>query len=686
MEQLSGQIIKGYELRERVGAGGFGAVYKAFQSTIGREVAIKIILPGFSNRPEFIRRFEIEAQVIARLEHLHITPLYDYWRDPDGAYLVMRYLRGGSLREALKVKPYDIEAAAFTIDQIASALSTAHRNDIVHRDIKPGNILLDEDGNAYLSDFGIAKNLADLSGDITEADAIVGSLDYLSPEQARSEPVTDRTDIYSLGVLIYEMLTGLHPFHHVSSVERLYKHINDPLPRIDSLDPSVLESINAVVKKATAKNPDNRYVSVIELAEAFRAAAALGQDALSSNALEQLTQREQDILRLLAQGMTNKEIAEELFITVATVKWYNQQIYSKLNVRSRVQAVARAREYQLLGQRGAEDSAQTSISILPDLNNPYKGLRAFQAADRADFFGRERLTEKLLKCLADSANDERFVAVIGPSGSGKSSVVRAGLVPAIRDGALPGSENWFVVEMIPGVHPIDTLEVALVKIAGQHGESLHQQLQRDQRGLLRAAELVLPDDSSELTLIIDQFEEVFTLVDDLTLRQKFLDLIYSAATEPRGRVRIVITLRADFYDRPLQYQDFGNLLRSNMETVLPLSAKELERAIVGPADRIRVGFEDGLVAHIVSEMTYQTGALPLLQYALAELFEKRNGRVLTHDAYQEIGGAVGALAKRAEEVYQELDPDGRETARQMFLRLVTLGDGNRRYAPAGDSQ
>jgi serine/threonine-protein kinase len=156
MAELSGSVIKGYELSEHIGTGGFGAVYRAYQSTVGREVAIKVILPDFANQPEFVRRFETEAQLIARLEPMNITPLYDYWRDPKGAYLVMRYLRGGNLNDALKQGAYDLEAAALLIDQVASALAVAHRNQVIHRDIKPANILLDEDGNAYISDFGLA--------------------------------------------------------------------------------------------------------------------------------------------------------------------------------------------------------------------------------------------------------------------------------------------------------------------------------------------------------------------------------------------------------------------------------------------------------------------------------------------------------------------------------------------------
>src|SRR5581483_5415146 len=138
---------------------GYGAVFRAYQPVIERDVAIKIILPQYANYPDFIRRFESEAQMVARLEHPHIVPLYDYWRAPDGAYLVMRWLRGGSLHAALQAGPLPGEALGRVLEQIGGALVAAHRRGIVHRDLKPANILLDEDGNAYLADFGIAKDL-----------------------------------------------------------------------------------------------------------------------------------------------------------------------------------------------------------------------------------------------------------------------------------------------------------------------------------------------------------------------------------------------------------------------------------------------------------------------------------------------------------------------------------------------
>ncbi len=677
MELTLGQHLKGYELRERLAAGGFGAVYRAYQTGVGRDVAIKIILPAVANQPEFIRRFETEAQLIARLEHLHIVPLYDYWRDPDGAYLVMRWLKGGSLCDSLMHGAFELEAALLLTDHITSALEAAHRSGVIHRDLKPANIFLDEDGNAYLGDFGIAKDLTNPSASSTAEDVILGTLDYISPEQARNEPITPRTDIYSFGVVLYEMLTGLHPFPNITSVERLYKHLNEPLPLIDA--PDIPAGVNEVIQKATAKDPAKRYASASELAVAFRQAAVFSGANPPEDPVEVLTLREQEILRLIIQGLPNKEIAQRLTFTVGTVKWYITQIYRKLHVRGRVQAIVRARELDLISTTSAPSLEPLTLiggvtTSEFHLENPYKGLRAFKSADHDDYFGQEKLIDKLVKRLTETGENSRFLAVIGPSGSGKSSLVKAGLIPALWRGAVTGSERWYVVEMLPASHPLDELEVALIRIASTQAHNLREHLERDRRGLLRAAQIVLPDDG-DLLLVIDQFEEVFTLLEDEVARVHFLSLIHTAVTEPRSRVRVVITLRADFYDRPLQYPDFGELVRSRMETILPLSAEGLERAIARPAERVGVSFETGLIPSIIQEIHYQPGALPLLQYALTELFEQRQGRVITHENYRAIGKTTGALAKRAEEIYCELPPEQQAIAQQMFLRLVTLGEG-----------
>lgn len=377
MNDLSGSNLKGYEIEERIGAGGFGAVYKARQSTVGREVAIKVILPGYANQPDFIRRFETEAQTVARLEHMHIVPLYDFWRDPEGAYIVMRRYRGGSLRDALSTDGrFEPMAAAGILNQIASGLALAHRNQVIHRDLKPGNILLDEDGNGYLADFGIAKDIG-VSGEVTEPDQIIGSPDYLAPEQARSESVTPQTDIYSLGVVLYELLTGQHPFPNISGVERLFKHLNEPLPTIEDLDATLQSSINEVIQKATQKNPLHRYADVIEMAAAFHAAVQQGES--PSDVVGMLTPREQEILQLIMDGLTNRQIAERLFVTLATIKWYIRQLLSAFEDYSSVKVAPPA--IGSLIEPLSDRELEVLQLVAEGLSNREIGKRLFLALD-----------------------------------------------------------------------------------------------------------------------------------------------------------------------------------------------------------------------------------------------------------------------------------------------------------------
>jgi WD40 repeat protein/DNA-binding SARP family transcriptional activator len=299
------------------------------------------------------------------------------------------------------------------------------------------------------------------------------------------------------------------------------------------------------------------------------------------------------------------------------------------------------------------------------VRNPYKGLRPFVEADADDFFGRELLTTQLV----ERAVTDRFVAVVGPSGSGKSSVVRAGVVPALRE------RGFRVVEVTPGGYPLEELEAALLRIAENPPASLLEQLASDERGLLRAVKRVLPGDASELLLVLDQLEELFTLVGDERVREHYLASIECAVRDPHSRVRVVTTLRADFYDRPLLVRGFGELVRDGVEVVLPLSPEELERAIAAPARQVGLHLEEGLLAEIVADVVDEPSALPLLQYALTQLAERRDRTLLTRAAYRDIGGISGALAGSAEALYAQLDDVGRDAARQLFLRLVAVGSG-----------
>ncbi len=593
MDNPARHNLRGYELAERIGRGNFGEVYRAFQPVIEREVAIKLILPTYANHPEFIRRFETEAHLIARLEHPHIVPLFDYWREPDRAYLVMRLLPN-NLRKILSNGPLSLSEAVRVVDQIASALTLAHRQDVIHRDIKPDNILFDDDGNAYLTDFGLAKVYHESFVDTDEG--ITGSPAYMSPEQIKNDPITPAADVYAMGLLIYEMVTGEHPFVGLSMVDTITHQLYELVPSINASRYGLPEGINTIIQHATVKEVEYRYPDVRTLASEFRNMAA-----------------ERHAVAVIVESTTHIE-------------------------------------------------------------NPYKGLRAFQEADAADFFGRTALIKEMLRLMGAKHEMARFLAVIGPSGSGKSSLVHAGLIPALRKDQLPGSEKWFIVTLTPGQQPIKELATALLRVASAQLD-LTQLLEENADGLLVAAKQILADTDGDLLLVIDQFEELFTYEQPESERRQFLNVLHTAVTAPDSRIRLIISLRADFYDRPLLYEDFGKLMQARTQVVLPLTTLELEQAIIAPAERVDVVVEPNLVAAMVADVRQEPGALPLLQYALTEVFERREGRTITLQAYEDIGKVAGALARRAENVFNEMPLEQQTIAAQIFLRLVTLGEG-----------
>jgi WD40 repeat protein/serine/threonine protein kinase len=626
----SGRTLKGYELRERIGFGGFGVVYRAYQPSLEREVAIKIILPEHANSPNFIRRFEVEAQLIARLEHLHIVPLHDYWREPDMACFVMRYLRGGSLQQVIDQQgPWPPSDAARLLEQIASALDSAHQHQIIHRDIKPANILLDENRNAYLADFGIAKIINPLQTEPDDVDRY-GSPAYVSPEQVMGSAVSPQTDIYSLGVVLYMLLTGRTPFLDPRTTTVIRRQLNEDLPPLQTLRPDLphAAAINILIWRATSKRPEARYSTAMSMATDFR--------------------------QIISPNFSPGDIATRLSAPTPQI------------------SVIPA------GQRTFLIDTPVQVS------NPYKGLRAFQEADVGDFFGRTDLVERLITRLLEDRVQARFLALVGPSGSGKSSVVQAGLIPMLRRGALPSSDTWFYAQMTPGTDPLRQLIDSLLSVAPATLNAPLERLQSGQQGLHHLITEILEHQSGELFLLIDQFEELFTLTTDELARSRFLGLLEYALAHSLSRLRVVITIRADFYDRPLLYPGFNEWLRNRTEIILPLNTADMEQAIVGPVQSISIRYEVGLVAHIIAQIGSQPGALPLLEYTLTELFERREGFALTRQAYDASGGVLGALSHRADEVYNQLDAASQRAAQQLFLRLVridqTAKDTRRRVA------
>ncbi len=380
---LRGEPLRGYRLLERIGSGRFGVVFRAVQPHVGRDVAVKVFHEQIAMDPGFVLRFERDAQLAAALEHPHIVPMYDYWREPGRAYLVSRYMRGGSLR-ALDERGghLDHDRALRIVEQIASALAFAHRQGAAHGAVSMSNVLFDGEGNAYLGDFRVGEGIT----------------------------------------------------------------------------PDTEEDLRALAELARGLLGNEVPVSLAEILDT-------------------------------GVGATDGPGAEA------------------------IAGVAR----EVLEHRTASPSRE------PDERNPYKGLRAFTEADAGDFFGREELTQRLLTRLNEPGPGARFLAVVGPSGSGKSSVVRAGLVPALRRGGMPTSRQVVVTDLFPGRHPLDELESAIVRVATSPPTRLGDLLRDGPRGLLEAADRVAPADA-ELVLVVDQFEELFTLTTDERERELTLEV------------------------------------------------------------------------------------------------------------------------------------------------------------------
>ncbi len=310
--------------------------------------------------------------------------------------------------------------------------------------------------------------------------------------------------------------------------------------------------------------------------------------------------------------------------------------------------------------------------------NPYKGLRPFEERDSADFFGREALVGRLLERLGQASRAAGFLGIVGPSGCGKSSVVRAGMIPALRAGSLPGSNAWRIAIMLPGAHPFRELAAALRTL----GLDVPRDLEDPGSGQDRPGGALIRSTAGETTtlLVIDQLEELFTLVEDPAERSGFIAMLADALSDPGSKLLVTATLRADHLTDALVEPMLGDLLRTGTEIVTPLTRDELERAIELPANAVGVRLEAGLATEMLADLARQPGELPLLQYALTELFERSDGQRLTRDSYAAIGGIAGALGRRADEALAGLDADGRELARQVLLRLVAAGESGQPVA------
>ena len=608
-----------FQIVRPLGRGGMGEVFLGHDTILDRAVAIKLIgtrTPDLASRDRFLR----EARAIARLSHPNVVTIFRVGTTADGRpFLVQELIRGTSLdRLARPVPPARLATLALGI---ARGLAAAHRRAILHRDIKPANVMLDDHGTPRLLDFGLAKlsqpdepaaslwpratsgacdGHASLvvavtadrpralaagastaprgiaahetatgtpapTGAPTGSGAVLGTPRYAAPERWRGEPATARSDLYSLGVLLYELATGVAPF---------------PQTEVAELERAVL---------AGAPRP------VAELAALPPALARLVMRCLA--------------LDPAARPASAADLAHELELLVA------------------------------------------GAPAIPD-GNPYRGLRAFRAEHRALFFGRGGDVAELV----DRFQSEALLVVAGDSGIGKSSLCHAGVVPAVIAGALADHRRWRAITLAPGRRPWDRLCEALGVTC-------------DPVELLRRAR---PVDGDGILLVIDPLEELVTVAEPAQAAR--VAAMLAALADGTPGIKALLAVRGDFLTRVAAIAELERAITRGLHLLRVLSPSDLRDAIMGPARAHGVAFESpALVDTLIATVAAEPGALPLLQFALAALWQRRDvARALIPEAaLAALGVVAGALARHADQVVLELAAPARAAARSVLLRLVT---------------
>ncbi len=622
-----------YAVRHEIARGGFAVVVLAWDEDLDSAVALKILdYDPAGAGDEFQRRFIEEARMLRRIRSHHVVTVHDVGRLNDGRpYFVMDYADRGTLNDWLARRSagriqapggIDMRELMVLVDALADGLSAIHRAGLVHRDIKPANILFQSlrqvvaDPDLTVRHLPAQPGPQEIGGPFHDARILVGDLGIAK-------------DVVRSGVRA-TMLGGTPDYHAPEQLD-----IEAPLTPAADI-----------------------YAATAVLYQLLSGARPPKPDMLDS----QFPQSLERWRGVLCGGLAVDPA--ERFVSIQS--W-------------------RAAIHDVLAEAAAEATPQPSTSTMTFSAQavsgecPYKGLSAFQPEDADRFYGREALTEELVRRL----QMQKVLVVGGPSGSGKSSLVRAGLIPALRAGAGPGGARCRIVVMTPGRDALAELYFQLVQALEQAPGAERPMIRPEDlahRPAL-ARRLAHPTGAEPpLVLCIDQFEELFTLSPPAQ-RQPFIEAL-SAMTDPAdSQVRIVIAVRADYYAACAQVPWLAERFTDNQVLVGPMSPAELRRAITEPARRAGLYLERNRVDAIIDEAGNEAGSLPLISHALVETWMRRKGATLTLEGFRAAGGVAGAIAQTADVIFEQRFGEAEQAAtRRLFLRLVSPGEG------AGDTR
>ena len=584
---MIGRTLGHYQITEKLGEGGMGVVYRARDPRLGRDVAIKVLPGEVAGSPERLQRFEREARAVAALNHPSILTVFDVGMHDGAPYVVTELLEGETLRAFVsRYSSTPRQVLAFML-QAARGLEAAHAKGIIHRDIKPENLFVTTDGRVKVLDFGLAKLTASQAregsaateSDPTATGQMLGTPGYMSPEQVRGLPLDARTDVFSFGVVLYELLSGKHPFRRETPMATLSAILEETPPELSVTARHVSPQVAAIVVRCLEKPREERFASGHDLVVALEAVTA---------------------------GASGLEA----------------------------------------GAAGIEE------------RSPYPGLSSFTEKDAAHFFGRE----EEVKALWQRLQNRKLLAVIGPSGTGKTSFVRAGVIPGAPEG-------WRCLWVTPGNRPFAAVARSLVPELSNDPETLQRLVGAETGEELTAALGVWRRRQGEALAVVDQFEELFTL-NPKEVQERFAALLGRLTSE--ADVHVLISLRDDFLMRCQEHPALAAVF-TELTPLGALTREDLRRALEGPAKNLGYRFEDEvLIDEMVESVEGARAALPLLAFAVSRLWEKRDRerKLLTRAAYEEIGGVAGALAQHAEAVMDRIGL-GQEVVREIFRNLVT---------------